>query len=284
MNRISGFFACLLVLFSMVAVPAAATLRAETNDERTTESLSYGYPARFSVMQLGVVSYYQLFDEQTPIKGLRLGFLSNWSNDTAGVSLAPLYNWGRRTRGLEIAGITNVLEKGSEGPSSGVTLAGIVNTSERPYHGLRLAGICNIGGALKGVELGGLWNYAKGFSGIQGALLMNKADAMGAGLQVSALYNTGEESSPDSHSTRAQIAVCANHLDGSTAGVMVSGFYNEVNGKLRGVQVGGFNKAESTRGIQFGIINDAKELHGVQIGLFNFSERRLRLPLINVRF
>jgi hypothetical protein len=290
MRPLALIFALLAILMPAIARGDVASDVApppgfQAHDAPTTPPLSYGYPAKWSPIQLGVVSYYQLFSEGTPIRGLRLGVLSNWSNDTSGISLAPIFNWGKRTQGLEVAGITNVTETeryDTPKASKGLAIAGIVNVHKTRFRGVRIAGICNVQSGARSLDLAGLWNAAEEFTGCQASLIYNGADRM-RGLQLSGIVNDVHSERDPVRRTRVQVAGITNISQGSCEGLMACAFFNTVAGEIRGVQLGGFNKAKDARGLQLGIINDAQDLGGVQIGLFNFDRGRMRFPLLNLR-
>lgn len=65
-----------------------------------------------------------------------------------------------------------------------------------------------------------------------------------------------------------QINLLAN-LVKDRAGAMQISLYNDVDGKLTGMQVGGWNNARCGEGLQVGLLNLSDEYYGIQIGLIN---------------
>ena len=68
------------------------------------------------------------------------------------------------------------------------------------------------------------------------------------------------------------------------AGALQVSLYNDVDGVLTGVQVGGWNNARCGEGFQVGLLNLSDEFYGVQIGLINRAIlfRGFQIGLINV--
>lgn len=117
------------------------------------------------------------------------------------------------------------------------------------------AGLANVTGSLKGIEIGGLnWlsNSAKEESwGVQLAGINYVGDSSFSGVQVGFL-NGG--------SSKASMA-------GIQAGVM-----NIWEGEINGIQLGGINGGSNAKGLQIAVYNDARDITGLQIGFFNGSE------------
>ncbi len=68
------------------------------------------------------------------------------------------------------------------------------------------------------------------------------------------------------------------------AGAIQISLYNDVDGKLTGLQVGGWNNARCAEGLQVGLLNLSDEYYGVQVGLVNRSNYLygFQVGLINV--
>ena len=80
-----------------------------------------------------------------------------------------------------------------------------------------------------------------------------------------------------------QVNLLAN-LVRDRAGALQISLYNDVDGKLTGVQIGGWNNARCGEGFQVGLLNLSDEFYGVQVGLVNRSImlRGFQIGIINV--
>lgn len=80
-----------------------------------------------------------------------------------------------------------------------------------------------------------------------------------------------------------QVNLVAN-LVKDRAGALQISLYNDVDGKLTGVQVGLWNNARCGEGLQVGLLNLSDEYYGVQVGLINRSNYLygFQVGLINV--
>jgi hypothetical protein len=77
-----------------------------------------------------------------------------------------------------------------------------------------------------------------------------------------------------------------NVKDGNWYGVQLS-VANFGKNKIRGLQLGAYNEAESVSGLQIGIINKTNNLKGIQIGLLNIATGSGGLPfspILNIGF
>jgi hypothetical protein len=80
-----------------------------------------------------------------------------------------------------------------------------------------------------------------------------------------------------------QANLLGNLVRDRAAALQVS-LYNDVDGVLTGVQVGGWNNARCGEGFQVGLLNLSDEFYGVQLGLINRAIlfRGFQIGLINV--
>lgn len=150
----------------------------------------------------------------------------------------------------------------------------------RMSYGVQLGGIENIAN-MTGVQ-GGLGNYATNMTGVQvgiGNVALNMT-----GVQVGLVSNAD-------NMTGMQISIIINRAN-QMRGVQIALFGNAsemVDSNTSGVQIGLINitKVHMT-GVQIGLINTCKYLTGVQIGLINIAysgEKAIPfLPLINIGF
>jgi len=123
---------------------------------------------------------------------------------------------------------------------SGAELAGVFNIDRKDVHGVQAAGIVNVvGGKVGGVQLAGIHNHnLDSMKGVQAAGFSNLVQGNFAGVQLAGTVNVVRE---------------------RTDGVQVSGLINYTK-RLRGVQIGVINLADTCSGFMFGLINIVK--HG----------------------
>jgi len=123
---------------------------------------------------------------------------------------------------------------------NGVELAGVFNIDRKDVSGVQAAGIVNVvGGKVRGVQLAGIHNHnLDSMKGVQAAGVSNLVQGNFAGVQLAGTVNVVRE---------------------RTDGVQVSGLVNYTK-KLRGVQIGVINLADTSSGFMFGLVNIVK--HG----------------------
>jgi len=113
---------------------------------------------------------------------------------------------------------------------------------------LNLAGGYTAG--VNGLEIGGLFN-------------INKRNTRY--LQLAGIFNL-----VGGNVTGLQFAGVSNQALDSVSGVQVSGFINKADGQVSGLQVATLhNKAQKLKGVQIGIVNVADTSEGASIGLIN---------------
>ena len=149
--------------------------------------------------------------------------------------------------GFEIAGLFNIDKKNVKY----VQLAGLFNSVGGSVDGVQLAGINNtVLDSLGGVQLGGITNYVK---------------KNFIGWQLGGIYNHVGGSMDG-----WQMAGIANFTNHKTQGAQVAGIANISSREVDGVQIAGiFNYAKRLKGVQFGLINVADSSTGYSIGLIN---------------
>ena len=158
-----------------------------------------------------------------------------------------------------------------------------------------------------GLQICGLFGFARGLCGLQMSVLGNDVDNTPCGLQVAGLFNYVEHDMGFGF----QVACLWNRYDAG-AGLQLA-IVNEVDTECTGIQVGLFNwggKAnknrlelinlqsilrygsqichqqgvDDMRGIQLGLINKASDMYGIQCGLlWNNAKcaRGIQLGLVN---
>jgi hypothetical protein len=149
--------------------------------------------------------------------------------------------------GLEVGGLFNIDKKYVKY----VQVAGLFNIVGGYVDGLQVAGIHNsVLDTVRGVQVGGISNMVKGkFSG----------------LQVGGIYNHIGDSLKG-----MQVGGIANFAGSKIKGVQIAGIVNFSNKEVRGMQVSGIlNYTKKLRGVQIGLINIADSSDGYSIGLIN---------------
>ena len=168
--------------------------------------------------------------------------------------------------------------EGAQLPTSGVGIIGLrfslFSGANEFMYGLSVAVLSNGSegkggdGDLAGLQIAGLVNDADGaeFGAWQIGALGNLVRAGGGNLvQLSGFYNQ-----VDGPARGVQLTAGVNKAGSSFEGVQLAGFRNIVQGDFCGVQLALINEANSTMtGIQIGAINYAKVPNGIQIGVFN---------------
>jgi hypothetical protein len=121
------------------------------------------------------------------------------------------------------------------GEMQGFQVAGMTNTVLKP---------------VKGFQVGGANNYVRGnFTGFQVAGVYNHVTDSVLGLQVGGVANFARR---------------------TVSGVQLAGLINFSNRETRGVQISGvFNYTKRLKGVQIGVINIADSSDGYSIGLIN---------------
>jgi hypothetical protein len=151
------------------------------------------------------------------------------------------------TNGLEIGGLFNIDKKDVKY----VQAAGLFNVVGGQVKGLQLAGINNtVLDTVKGVQAAGINNIVRGkFKGLQIAGINNLVTDSVKGVQVAGITNFARK---------------------KVSGVQIAGVINFSNKETDGVQISGvFNYSKRLRGLQIGLINIADTSDGYSIGLIN---------------
>ncbi|TDH29051.1 hypothetical protein EXU57_02965 [Segetibacter sp. 3557_3] len=164
------------------------------------------------------------------INSFSFNILGGETGGTSGFELGGLFNLNKGyTRGLQIGGLFNLTRDYTQG----VQIGGLYNKVGAGVTGLQIAGIHNlVNGDLNGLQVGGIYNHANSGEGLQVAGISNYLNKHMRGIQV------------------AGIANFARAVDG----VQVSGIVNRTK-KLRGVQIGLINIADTSDGYSIGLIN-----------------------------
>lgn len=169
------------------------------------------------------------------------------------VSLNILAGVSRGVKGVEFGGLANVILKDVHGAQfagatnvvlgevNGGQFASYFNYSGKNLNGAALAGICNVNlGELHGAQIAGAFN-------------LNRRGGRGV-----------------------QIAGYSNVTRGNFKGLQLSTFANIATKNIEGSQISvGVNYAKKVKGIQLGLVNIADSVDGASIGFFNFVKKGL---------
>jgi len=156
---------------------------------------------------------------------------------------------------------------GYTGGTNGVELGGLFNIDKKEVKYFQAAGIFNIvGGRVSGVQLAGIHNSVLDtVKGFQAAGISNTVKGRFTGMQVGGIYNHVSDSVQG-----LQTAGIANFARRKLSGVQIGGVANFSNKETNGVQIAGvFNYSKKLKGLQIGLINVADTSSGVSIGLIN---------------
>lgn len=150
---------------------------------------------------------------------------------TKGLQFAGIVNYsGLSHRAVQIAGVTNIAAKGTVGAQIG----GVANAAKNAA--AQISGVINIAEKVEGTQIAGVANAAQQLNGAQIAGVINTAKQ--AGTQIAGVGNIASQGS---------------------VSTQIGSIFNSAR-KVRAVQIGLINYADSCDGIQIGLINVVK--HG----------------------
>ncbi|HVV06308.1 MAG TPA: STN and carboxypeptidase regulatory-like domain-containing protein [Puia sp.] len=171
------------------------------------------------------------------------------------LSLVP----GLGTQGILSPQITNKLSLniigGYTAGLNGVELGGVINIDKGKVQGLQAVGIANVvGGPLQGVQLAGSHNIVlDSVKGLQAAGIGN--------------FNKGRLKG-------VQLAGIMNKVSDSVEGIQVAGIINIAQKQVKGLQLAGIlNRTPKLKGVQIGLVNIADTSEGYGIGLLNIVKK-----------
>lgn len=201
--------------------------------------------------------------------------------DVKYVQVAGLLNIvGGRVTGAQIAGIQNTVLDSVNGFQAG----GIGNFVKRDMLGVQAAGIYNhVSGNARGAQVAGIGNFTrKNFIGWQLSGYYNVVVGSLQGWQLSGAVNLSR-----GHSTGMQLAGLLNVNLRDMNGGQVGGLLNVNLRDLKGAQIASLMNVNlrETRGLQLStLLNYTKKLKGVQIGLINIADTSdgYSIGLINI--
>jgi hypothetical protein len=156
---------------------------------------------------------------------------------------------------------------GYTGGVNGLELGGLFNIDKKNVQYAQVGGLFNIvGGQVKGLQIGGLNNTVlDSVKGLQIGGINNMVKGRLIGLQIGGVYNH-----VSNKVSGLQLAGVSNFAKEKVHGLQIAGVANVSWKEMDGVQIGGvFNYAKKLKGVQIGLINIADTSAGYSIGLIN---------------
>ncbi len=209
--------------------------------------------------------------------------LGGYSGGVDGFELGGAFNIDKKdVHYVQIAGLLNVVG----GSARGVQIAGLHNAVLDSVSGLQVGGIGNfVKRDMTGWQFSGIYNHIGGnASGLQMAGIGNSVRRDFAGWQLGGSYNLVAGSMKG-----LQLAGNVNFAKGNMVGTQLAGHLNINLRDLRGAQIAGLLNVNlrEIHGAQIAsLLNYTKRLKGVQIGLVNIADTSegYSIGLINIIF
>src|SRR4030095_10562797 len=183
------------------------------------------------------------------------------------VSLVPGLGSHGKMNGQVVNNFSLNVLGGYTAGTNGVEIGGLFNIDKKEVKYFQAAGIFNVdGGKMRGFQVAGINNTVLDTSyGFEAAGINNLVKGKFAGFQVGGIYNHVADSVKG-----VQAAGVANFARRKLSGVQLAGVGNVSNKETDGVQIAGvFNYSRKLRGVQIGLINVADTSAGYSIGLIN---------------
>jgi len=183
------------------------------------------------------------------------------------VSLTPGLSSQGKMSGQVVNNFSLNVLGGYTAGTNGVEIGGLFNIDKKEVKYFQAAGIVNVdGGKMKGFQVAGINNTVLDTSyGFQAAGINNLVKGRFAGFQAGGIYNHVADSVKG-----VQAAGVANFARRKLSGAQFAGVGNISNKETDGVQIAGvFNYSKKLRGVQIGLINVADTSEGYSIGLIN---------------
>ena len=183
------------------------------------------------------------------------------------VSLTPGLSSQGKMSGQVVNNFSLNVLGGYTAGTNGVEIGGIFNIDKKQVKYFQAAGVFNVdGGKMRGFQVAGINNTVLDSSyGFQAAGINNLVKGKFAGFQVGGVYNHVADSVKG-----VQAAGVANFARRKLSGVQIAGVGNVSNKETGGVQIAGvFNYSKKLKGVQIGLINIADTSEGYSIGLIN---------------
>jgi hypothetical protein len=150
-------------------------------------------------------------------------------------------------------------------------LGGLFNINKKNVQYVQAAGLFNlVGGTVKGVQMAGIHNTVfDSVRGFQSAGISNFVKGKFTGLQMAGIYNHVTDSVKG-----WQMAGIGNFSKGKIKGWQAAGVFNFSNKEIKGGQIAGIiNYTKKLKGVQIGLINIADTSDGYSFGLLNFVRK-----------
>jgi hypothetical protein len=183
------------------------------------------------------------------------------------VSLTPGLSSQGKMSGQVVNNFSLNVLGGYTAGTNGVEIGGVFNIDKKEVKYFQAAGVFNVdGGKMKGFQVAGINNTVLDTSyGFQAAGINNLVKGKFAGFQIGGVYNHVADSVKG-----VQAAGVANFARRKLSGAQFAGVGNVSNKETDGVQIAGvFNYSKKLRGVQIGLINIADTSAGYSIGLIN---------------
>ncbi len=183
------------------------------------------------------------------------------------ISLVPGLGSHGKMSGQVVNGFSMNVLGGYTAGTNGVEIGGLFNIDKKDVKYFQAAGIFNVvGGEVKGMQVAGITNTVlDSTEGFQAAGINNHVKGKFTGFQISGVYNHVTDSVKG-----MQAAGVGNFAKKKVGGVQLAGVMNFSNKETNGVQIAGVvNYSKKLRGLQFGLINIADTSEGYSIGLIN---------------
>lgn len=151
--------------------------------------------------------------------------------------------------------------------TNGIEIGGLFNIDKKEVRYVQVAGLFNsVGGRVKGFQAAGINNLVQdSVKGFQVAGVNNLVKGKMTGLQVAGVYNHVTDSVRG-----MQLSGVGNFSPKRTKGLQLAGVLNFAGREMDGVQIAGvLNYTHRLKGVQFGVINIADSSDGYSIGLIN---------------
>lgn len=199
------------------------------------------------------------------VNNFSFNMLGGYTAGVQGLEMAGVFNINKKdVRYVQMAGVFNI----TGGNAVGVQASGVYNQVMDSAAGMQVAGVVNIvKGRVMGLQGAGVYNLSIGkVTGGQISGVVNTAIDTITGLQAGGIINSAVK-----NVTGAQISGIINLAVKDVNGLQATGILNTCAGSVRGVQFSGvINYATRLRGVQIGLVNIADSSSGVGIGLFSF--------------
>lgn len=183
------------------------------------------------------------------------------------LSLVPWLSTQGKMSGQVVNNFSFNVLGGYTGGVNGVEFGGLFNINRKSVRFLQIAGLFNMtGGSVEGVQFSGLSNTVlDSMNGAQISGITNFTRGKMNGVQTAGIYNHASDSVKG-----LQLSGVANYARERVRGTQLAGLANFANRSIEGTQIAPvFNYAKKMKGVQLGLINIADTIDGIGLGLIN---------------